>query len=271
MLNLDGIENDVVARELAQIRSGGSPGPPRRHRRGRLRSSLAARGEHRRALAFLERYRPPPTPTGPAGIRERATEVQRRLANAESTLESAWWLLPRADVKGEVCALVNLAIVHIHQGRYDAAGDRLELAEALTCNGIDPAGRAHACETMGVLMWAKREQEGATRCWQSALRDYRTLRDAPGIARCLQHLGSAAVAAPCRIGGLLLTGDDRLTTTEVLRQATGWLAEATRLGTDTDLARAYRAEAMGSLPAPIAPLRAIDRWPLPKDDNLRPP
>ncbi|GAB4585904.1 hypothetical protein [Nocardia sp. IFM 10818] len=267
LLRIRGIENDAAAQELAAIRRGTDFGPQRKRARGRFRSSLAARKEHRRAQRLL---RPAPAPAPAPGVSAavaRAGAVQRRLATAERSFESAWWLLPRADVKGEVCTLVNLAVVHIHQGRYDAAGDRLELAEALTRNGIDPAGRAHTHETMGVMMWAKKEPEAAARCWQAALRDYRALRDNPGIARCLQHLGSAAVAAPRRIGGLLLTGDDRLTTAEVLRQATGWLAEAERLGTTTGLARDYRAEAVGLLPDAITPLNAIDRWPLPEDGD----
>ncbi|MBL1076652.1 tetratricopeptide repeat protein [Nocardia sp. 2] len=261
VLRLRGIENDSAARELARIRSRGHHAPSRRSG-ARLRSSLAARREHRRALSFLRRYRPPAALTGAAAVRQRAAVVQRRLAAAERILESAWWLLPRADVAGEVSTLVNLAVVHLHQGRYDAAGDRLELAEALTRNGIDPVGRAHAYETMGVLMWARKEPEGAVRYWQGALRDFRALRHEPGIARCLQHLGSAAVAAPRRIGGLVLPGDGRVTTVEVLRQATGWLAEADRLGTGTGLAGDYRAEALAVLPASVGPLNEIDRWPL---------
>ncbi|QLY28620.1 hypothetical protein H0264_25175 [Nocardia huaxiensis] len=269
VLGLDGIENEPVAQELAQIRSRGLHAPPRRRGSRRLRSSLAARREHRRALNFLQRYRPPILFTGVSATRLRAAVVQPRLAAAERTLESAWWLLPRTDIAGEVCALVNLAVVHIHQGRYDAAGDRPELAEALTRNGIDPAGCAHVRETMGVVMWAKQEPEGAVRYWQGALRGYRTLRDEPGIARCLQHLGSAAVVTPGRIGGLLLPDVAPLTTVEVHRQATGWLAEALHLGANTGLASDYRAQAVGLLPSTVAPLNRVDRWPLPPEETAR--
>lgn len=241
---------------------------PPRYRPRQFRTSLLARGEHRAALARLSR----------PDLRARDTDEQSppperadALRDIEAQLEHAWWRLPRADTAGEVAALVNLAVVHLHQHRLGAATDRLELAESLTRGGLDPRGRAHVHEIMGVVWWVRAEVPRALRFWQAALRDYRMLDDTVGIARCLQHLGSAAVVAPELCGALIDTEREQ-TTTEVLRQATGWLwcaiklAEGTREATSGQVVRYaadYRDRAARELSARRRrPLREIVPGPL---------
>lgn len=225
--------------DLAMLRAGGLQQRPPKYRPRGLSTSLSARWAHYTALDRLAVASPSP----------------HVLVEAEDQLEAAWWLLPRADVAGEVCALINLAVVHLHQGRLDAAQDRLELAESLTRAGRYPAGRAHVFETLGVLWWTRGEPRRALWHWQRALTGYRELDDDLGTGRCLQHLGSAVVVAP-EYGGLLLGTDPLLTRTEVLRQAGGWLAAARRLHPNALHARHYARQAG-------ATLHTVDRWPLP--------
>lgn len=258
LCGVHGLENLVLHRDLAWMRAERLGDRPQRYRPRNLSTSLAARWEHRAALRLLAA-----SPTDLPAVAAR--------------LAAAWWLLPREDVAGEVCALINLAVVHIHQGRLDAAQDRLELAESLTRTGRDPGGRAHIHETMGIVWWARGEPRRALRCWQQALTGYRTLADDLGTARCLRHLGSAMVVAP-EHGGTLLGADPPLTRAEVHRQAGGWLAEAHRLHPAPRYAENYGVEARsalsagrrwngvrGFLPRPDGPV-VLYRWPLPVRD-----
>ncbi|WP_433191836.1 hypothetical protein ACQP1G_24140 [Nocardia sp. CA-107356] len=249
---------DELSRDLVLLRAGRLTRRPRRYRPRRLSTSLAARWEHRAALRRFSAG--PPDPDSVA-----------------DQLETAWWLLPRDDVSGEVCALINLAVVYIGQGRLDAAGDRLELADSLTRTGRDPDGRAQTHETMGVLWWARGEPRRALRCWQLALTAFRVLDDDLGIGRCLQHLGSAIVVAPAH-ATLLLPTEPPLTRIEAIRQATGWLAEARHRHPAVRHAEHYAAQARSALradrslrdlipPTRRTPLTRIDRWPAPLEDQ----
>ncbi|WP_040736077.1 tetratricopeptide repeat protein [Nocardia tenerifensis] len=256
---VSGLENLVAQRDLVRMRANLLRERPRRYRPRNLSTSLAARWEHRAALRLLERRRP-------LGRGRRGVD----LAEVAAGLEAAWWALPREDVAGEVCALINLAVVHLRQGRLDAAQDRLELAASLTRTGRDPDGRAHIRETMGVVWWARGEFHRALRSWQQALTGYRALADDPGTARCLQHLGSAMIVAP-EYGATLLAADSTPTPEQVQRQATGWLAEAHRLHRlhrlhrpDAEChAQHYVAQARST---GLVPLDHIDQWPLPLPD-----
>ncbi|MGY4103503.1 tetratricopeptide repeat protein [Nocardia sp. R16R-3T] len=242
LCELTGPDDFPLRSELAALRAGRLRRRPPKYRPRTLSTSLSARWSHYTALHRLNT-----APPSPAVLSESAEQ-----------LEAAWWLLPRADLAGVVCALINLAVVHLHQGRLDAAQDRLELAESLTRDGRDPDGRAQTREILGVLWWTRGEPRRALRHWQRALTAYRALDDDLGIGRCLQHLGSAVILAP-ELGGLLLGNDPPLTRAEVLRQAGGWLAAARRLHPDALHAEHY-ARQVGST------LHTVDRWPLAAPD-----
>ncbi|WP_216905607.1 tetratricopeptide repeat protein [Nocardia noduli] len=239
---------------LIQLRANLPPQPQGDSSRV-LSSGVLARWKHREAVRRL------------SGTRMNLVVPPSTLSEAESELEAAWWLLPRADVAGQVCALINLAIVHLNQGRVDAAQDRLELAESLTESGRNPGGRAHTHEILGAVRWARGENAIALRYWQRALGSYLTLADDRGIGRCLQHLGSAMVVAP-DYGSHLLPPHLSSPHDRVVRQASGWLAEARRLNPSVGLAGHYADKAsaelrrFGPVPDSRGALSAIDQWPL---------
>ncbi|MBF6331247.1 tetratricopeptide repeat protein [Nocardia transvalensis] len=256
--------------ELAQIRIGRPVEDSRITWLHPYKAALAARADQRRALDVLDGAEPEPV----------------ALREAARLLERAWQRLPRKDIAGEVSALIDLAAVHLREGRLDAARNRLAVAEVLAESGRDRSGAAHTQETLGVLWWARGERRRALRCWQRALMRYRELDHRLGAARCLQHMGSAMVVAP-EYGSLLLS--DEPVVGEVLRQATGWLAESEALrhhdtqescGPDC-LANRYRQDAITTLhtqpglfdPATGPPndpvLDGVDRWPLHVPDDPR--
>ncbi|WP_433655711.1 hypothetical protein ACQPW1_32695 [Nocardia sp. CA-128927] len=258
LCDVNGLKKVVLQHDLALMRAGRLDGRPKRYRPRNLSTSLAARWEHHAALRLL---------TVAPGNQRRPVDF----AAVADQLEASWWLLPREDVAGEVCALINLAVVHIHQGRLDAAQDRLELAESLTRTGRDPDGRAQIHETLGVVWWARGGFRRALRCWQQALTAYRTLDDKLGTARCLQHLGSAMIIAP-GLGGTLLEAAQSSSRAEVQRQASGWLAEAQHLHPTARYAEHYVAKARSALAGTgLDTLAHIDRWPLPITDPAATP
>ncbi|RDI55630.1 tetratricopeptide repeat protein [Nocardia mexicana] len=233
----------AIEHELAEIRAARHDSGPSVTRLHRYHAGLSARRAQRDALRALEwaladthRRQGGPS-TDPEGD---------RFAAAEKLLERAWKLLPRKDVAGEVGVLIDLSVVHLHQGRVDAARNRLAVAESLARGGRDPAGAAQVLETLGVLWWIRGEPRRALRYWQRALTRYRELDHALGIARCLQHLGSAMRIAP-EYGGLLLRGEPNRRT--VWREASGWLAESEAMRPEPERAEPDR-------PAPPPPAHA---------------
>ncbi|MEV0292237.1 tetratricopeptide repeat protein [Nocardia sp. NPDC050710] len=205
LATLSQLDDFVLQRDLIQLRAGRLAKPPPRYRPLRWATSLLARWEHDAALRALAA----PTPD---------------LSAAADRLARAWWLLPRADVGAEVCALINLAVVALRQGRLEAAQDRLDLVFAHTGGGREPGGRTHAHEIMGIVCWARGEPRRALRCWQLALTGYRALADDVGIRRCLRHLGGALMVAPEH--GRVVLGAPPPDGAQVRRQAAGWLATA---------------------------------------------
>ncbi|MEV0339018.1 hypothetical protein AB0H49_08315 [Nocardia sp. NPDC050713] len=278
---LPGLDALGAHADHVRLRAGHLAEPPRRGGdRGRY-ADLTARYHHVRALETLDpaleelcraldtrrldTRRPDTQAAHRARSDRRVAEARGKLENAGRQLERVWWLMPREDIPGEVCTLVNLGIVLLCQGRLDDAQDRLELAEALTRQGRDPDGRAHMHEILGHVWWARGEAVRALRCWRLSLTAYRALCDDHGIARCLQHLAAAVIADPCCVDDVL--GPDPCRPPgHAIEQATGWLAEAQSLYPAARTANHYRARAL--LQCGVSPRYAIDRWPLPLEENV---
>lgn len=155
--------------------------PPKWHR---LVAALKARELHEEGARHLARA---VTDTG----------VDRKaIADAERKLSQAWDYVPRSDIRAEVGTLINLAIVHLYQGRLDAAHDRLELAESLTNRGKAPDARAHALELRGITAWSMGRPRRAMRLWCEARELFDELGMTDERRRCVRQLGAAVVAAP---------------------------------------------------------------------------
>jgi|GEM_PF-4363352 len=182
-----------VEHELAQVRLGVADISSTVSWLHRAKTSLVARRDQRRAMDLLQ-----------AGWTD-ATKAAV-LDEAAALLERAWGRVPARDAQGAVCILVDLAIVRLHRGSLDAARNCLAVAQALAADDRDPAGLAHVYETLGVLRWQRGEARRALHDWQRALTRYRELDHALGIARCLQHLGSAMVLWSPSTAGSCWTG-----------------------------------------------------------------
>ncbi|WP_024805235.1 type IV pilus biogenesis/stability protein PilW [Nocardia sp. BMG51109] len=222
---LDGGTSEFpLEHDLAAIRAGRTPVEAGS---GAGQATIRAGEKSTRALSvtWLHRYR--------AGLSARWDQRLARiwlgrpggLGNAERALKRAWNRLPRKDVVGEVSVLIDLSVVHLYQGRLEAARNRLAVAESLARNGRDPSGLAQVYETLGVLWWLRGEPRRALRHWQRALTRYRDLDHRLGISRCLRHLGSVVRVAP-EYGSLLVDETDE---NELRRRAERWCADADAL------------------------------------------
>ncbi|WP_328395257.1 tetratricopeptide repeat protein [Nocardia sp. NBC_00416] len=253
----EGGETRAVARDLAELgpdalgghqtavllRAGRLTGSPSRWQRPwRRATGVRARAEHGAGLRLLD------TATTPEA-----------LAAAVDRLRAAYWRLPREDLANQVRVLADLAVAHIHQGRLDAAQDRLELAALRALDDEDIDGWARVHELAGAVYWARGEPRAALRCWQRALTSYRDLADDNGIGRCLQHLGAAVLIAP-EHGDLVLGGDGAPGAPEVLRRAHSWLAEAGRRDPGTAYVSEYLARAATIRGVSEPP--DLDHWPV---------
>ncbi|MBH0774804.1 hypothetical protein [Nocardia bovistercoris] len=281
---IEGMDQLVLHHDLLRIRADvdNAERMSRRYRPLRWSTGTVARGRHDSALHALAELR-----SRPASSPDRA-DVAEQLANIAEKFEKVWWLLPRADVSGEICTLINLAVVELRRGRLDAARDRLELVFTRTEGGREPGGRAHAHEITGALHWTRGEPARALRSWQAALTGYRALHDRRAIGRCLRHLGSALVVEP-GYGGLVVEPpapsreheSGRLRLHHVWQEASGWLATAATsspldptTGHDAvdylRLVRRFLAAMSISTVTAVPPLRELRSWPIPVvDPDLR--
>lgn len=168
----------------------------RQHPR-RFRSALRSRLAHDRAMFALT-----------AGER-----TDNGLRDVEQLLREAWLWLPRNDLVGAATILINLSIVHLHQGRLQPARDRLDLAESLAVTANDAGARARATELQGVAAWSGGQGSRAMQQWELGRQRYRALGERYGEGRCCQHLGSAALHAPAMatVGLRVATGRDGTT------------------------------------------------------------
>jgi hypothetical protein len=173
------------------------------------------------------------------------------LDNADRKLRQAWATVPRADVEGAVCVLINMAAVCLGQDRPLRAQTHLDQAETMARTGGDLSGEAQVIELQGVVAARRRRFRQAVRLWQRANGRYAQLGEEQGQARCLQHLGSVALVMP-RVAGLLHIGRAvRLSAEDCARVALPLLQASKRLRAgqpDTELVDGYLRLAAGRLP-----------------------
>jgi hypothetical protein len=151
----------------------------------RTAAALTTRRQVERALLHLARAE-----QAPAG-----NDRDEAVLNARDRLDDARLSRPGPDLAAEVAININLAIVHLYQQDPEAALDQLRPAAARAAAAGDVSGQAHALELTGVAAWMQRSPHEAKRWWQHAEHLYAEIDEREGRARCLQHLGSAEVAA----------------------------------------------------------------------------
>ncbi|WP_194813844.1 tetratricopeptide repeat protein [Nocardia sp. XZ_19_385] len=176
------VAGKLAEKRLAWMRAGRLNERPRYRSRFTVSSGWRARELHNQALNELRESARRPWATA------RFDSVVRKLTRV-------WWRLPRSDLAGEVCTAINLAITHIFQSRFDAAEDRLGLAESLAERG-DPGGLAHTYEIRGCLCWARGEPAQALSWWMRAFEAYQPLSDDLGASRCLAHMSEVLKMVP---------------------------------------------------------------------------
>jgi hypothetical protein len=114
------------------------------------------------------------------------------LASAEAELDRI--LATHRDHRGATAALINLGALCLRQGRPADALRHLRQAERLANDRRDVGCRAHAVELQGIALSYQDDQLlEAVAAWRLAEHYFATIGEEQGEARCLQHLGTAAL------------------------------------------------------------------------------
>jgi hypothetical protein len=151
----------------------------------RTAAALTTRRQVERALLHLARAE-----LAPAG-----NDRDEAVLNARDRLDDARLSRPGPDLAAEVAIYINRAVVQLYRQDPEGALDQLRPAVARATAAGDISGQAHALELTGVAAWMQRSPHEARRWWQHAEHLYAEVDEREGRARCLQHLGSAEVAA----------------------------------------------------------------------------
>ena len=189
----------------------------------RSRTSAAVHARRQVEWALLHMARAERCEPGP----DRADEV----LTARDRLDDAAKELPRADADADIVVRLDLGVVALYQGDAAQAVDHLLFAAARARQARNASLHAHALELAGVAAWMQDNPPQAVAWWREAMRLYTDIDEREGRARCLQHLGSAAL-----VGGDPAGARDLLEESARLRGRTGavaarYLAEAReRLG-----------------------------------------
>ncbi|QNE19279.1 hypothetical protein F1D05_16865 [Kribbella qitaiheensis] len=175
---------------------------PARRGHSRTAAALRTRREVEGALWHLARAE-----AIPAGY-----DRNEALSNARNRLDDARLSRPGPDLAGDIAIQINLAVVQLHQQDPAGALDQLRAAAARASAGGDVSGQAHALELTGVAAWMQQSPHEARQWWEHAEHLYAEIDEREGRARCLQHLGSAAV-----LTGQLNKARELLQQSELLR------------------------------------------------------
>jgi tetratricopeptide (TPR) repeat protein len=172
---------------------------------GRTAAALKTRRQVERALLHLARAE-----RAPAG-----NDRDEAVLNARDRLDDARLSRPGPDLAADVAISINLAVVHLYQHDAEGALEQLRPALARAAAARDLSAQAHALELIGVAAWMRNNKHEAGSRWEHAAHLYAEIDEREGHARCLQHLGSAAVTGGDREAGLeLLERSAALRTTE---------------------------------------------------------
>jgi tetratricopeptide (TPR) repeat protein len=109
-----------------------------------------------------------------------------------------------ASHRDDTVVLINLGALCLRLGRPDDALTHLRKARRLAVDRRDTGAQAHAIELHGIAV-AHEQLLEAARLWRQAWKIFDTLGEEQGVARCLQHLGAAALV-DATIAGLLRDG-----------------------------------------------------------------
>jgi hypothetical protein len=124
----------------------------------------------------------------PEDLRIAAMELDRVLAT-------------HRDHGGSTAALINLGALCLRLDRPADALRHLRRAERLAHDRRDIGCRAHAIELRGIALSGQDDRLlDAVAAWRLAEHYFRAVGEEQGEARCLQHLGAAALVDPCVAG-----------------------------------------------------------------------
>jgi hypothetical protein len=160
-----------------------------------------ATGELDRARALLEQV-PNPRVHADLDVRERmerALLAVDRGTGQQAVFEDLSQLHATSPV-----LLINLAVLCLGRNDQDTALEHLLRAEELAQDTGDLGAEAHSVELQGVVLSHHNPAE-AVRAWQLARATFARIGEKQGEARCLQHLGTAALKNE-RAAGQLLHG-----------------------------------------------------------------
>ncbi|HZX05257.1 hypothetical protein, partial [Kribbella sp.] len=185
---------------------------------GRTAFALKMRCQVERALVNLAA-----ADRAPAG-----NDRDEAVLNARDRLDEARLYRPGPDLAADVAISINLAVVHLYQQDSEGALAHLRPAHARATAAGDVSAEAHTIELIGVTAWMQRNRHEAVGRWEHAAHLYAEIDEREGHARCLQHLGSAEVAAGNLEAALLLLEQSQLLRTSESEILTKYLDAARR-------------------------------------------
>ena len=96
---------------------------------------------------------------------------------------------------GAGIAMLNLGALHLAENSPDTALEYLDRAEAMARERHDIGCQAQAVELRGIAL-SRTDLHAAVSLWQEAQQLFEAIGEEQGQARCLQHLGAAALTDP---------------------------------------------------------------------------